>query len=384
MNSIRITLLKELRTIFRDKKTFRSLFLLPLFIPLFIILYGYIFDEMDKDVESKTNIGVNFKVDSEADKLYEELLIEDKYYDSEEKLEEAYNNKEISAYIVFDEKENKYYMHANSSDQEGSISGDKAISFLEAYNKYLAINYLNENNMDINKVYANVNYEIIEISSENYLLKLILSIAITYTILSIVMAATNMAISSTVTEKENGTLETILTLPIKSDQLIVGKLLASTVMGIIVSVFSFTLTYSSVIIGSKSFESFKNFEISFNPLYFIYILLVLVIASLLISGLAITLTAFAKSVKEGQSKTQTLTLITMIPMFLNLANVDLGSYFYMIPVVNYVQILMDIFNNVDISFVNIVITVVSSFVYCYIIIKAIVKQYKSEKVLFMN
>ena len=55
MNSIRITLLKELRTIFRDKKTFRSLFLLPLFIPLFIILYGYIFDEMDKDVESKTN-----------------------------------------------------------------------------------------------------------------------------------------------------------------------------------------------------------------------------------------------------------------------------------------------------------------------------------------
>ena len=306
MNSIRITLLKELRTIFRDKKTFRSLFLLPLFIPLFIILYGYIFDEMDKDVESKTNIGVNFKVDSEADKLYEELLIEDKYYDSEEKLEEAYNNKEISAYIVFDEKENKYYMHANSSDQEGSISGDKAISFLEAYNKYLAINYLNENNMDINKVYANVNYEIIEISSENYLLKLILSIAITYTILSIVMAATNMAISSTVTEKENGTLETILTLPIKSDQLIVGKLLASTVMGIIVSVFSFTLTYSSVIIGSKSFESFKNFEISFNPLYFIYILLVLVIASLLISGLAITLTAFAKSVKEGQSKTQTL------------------------------------------------------------------------------
>ena len=76
-------------------------------------------------------------------------------------------------------------------------------------------------------------------------------------------------------EKEHGTLETILTLPIKSDQLIVGKLLASTVMGIIVSVFSFTLTYSSVIIGSKSFESFKvtitKFILSFVFIeYFIF------------------------------------------------------------------------------------------------------------------
>lgn len=384
MNSIKITLLKELRTIFRDKKTFRSLFLIPLFIPLFIVLYGYMFDEIDNEAESKTSIGINFKIEESANKLYEELLIEDKYYDNEDKLEEAYKNKEITAYIVYNKEENKYYIHANSNDQESAIGGEKATSFLEAYNKYLAINYLNENKMDINKVYSNINYEIVEINSENYLLKLILSIAITYTILSIVIAATNMAISSTVTEKENGTLETILTLPIKSEQLIVGKLLASTVMGIIVSIFSFTLTYSSVIIGSKSFESFKSFEINFNPLYFIYIVLVLVIASLLISGLAIALTAFAKSIKEGQSKTQTLTLITMIPMILNLANVDLGTYFYMIPVVNYVQILMDIFNNIDISLTNIIVTIVSSIVYCFVIIKAIVKQYKSEKVLFTN
>ena len=47
MNNILITMKKELRSIFRDKKTLIMLFVLPIMIPFFVILYGYMFDNME-------------------------------------------------------------------------------------------------------------------------------------------------------------------------------------------------------------------------------------------------------------------------------------------------------------------------------------------------
>ena len=47
MNNIIITAKKELRSIFRDKKTLIMLFVLPIMIPVLVILYGYMFDNVE-------------------------------------------------------------------------------------------------------------------------------------------------------------------------------------------------------------------------------------------------------------------------------------------------------------------------------------------------
>ena len=46
MREILITIKKELRSIFRDKKTFITLLLFPILIPAMIFLYAYMYEEV--------------------------------------------------------------------------------------------------------------------------------------------------------------------------------------------------------------------------------------------------------------------------------------------------------------------------------------------------
>ena len=110
-------------------------------------------------------------------------------------------------------------------------------------------------------------------------------------------------------------------------------------------------------------------------------ILVILSAAILIGGLSILLTSLAKSYKEAQSKAQLLTFVSILPLFVSLLNVPINSYYYLIPVVNFTQILMDMFL-LEFSYSNLAIIIVSSLIYTIFIIKFIIKQYNSEKILF--
>ena len=62
LNNIKITLFKELRGIFRDKKTIQKLILYPLIIPIFIIMFGFLFDIMSTN---NYVIGTNYKLSND-------------------------------------------------------------------------------------------------------------------------------------------------------------------------------------------------------------------------------------------------------------------------------------------------------------------------------
>ena len=156
---------------------------------------------------------------------------------------------------ILDNSNYKIYTSSNLSDS--SVLPTKITSYLDTYNRYLGEQYILNNKLDINKVYNNLTYEVI-MEEDTIILNMIYSIAFTYTIMAIVIASSNMAMNATASEKENGTLETILTLPIKSDQLILGKHLGGAVMSVIVSVFSLTITLISLLIGKHYFKSFSE------------------------------------------------------------------------------------------------------------------------------
>ena len=201
--------------------------------------------------------------------------------------------------------------------------------------------------------------------------------------MSIVLAATNMATSATAVEKENGTLETILTFPVKASELITGKYLATTIVGLIASLIGLILTIISIIIASSTFELFKTITFSITPLTIIIGIITCIAASLFISGLSLAITSFAKTYKEAQSSSQVLSILTVIPMMVSLMDIDITTKYYLIPIANYVQLLMDIFGR-KFNYLNILIVFLSSIIYVIIVIKYIIKQYKSEKVLFAN
>ena len=70
-------------------------------------------------------------------------------------------------------------------------------------------------------------------------------------------------------------------------------------------------------------------------------------------------------------------------MMISLLGIDITTTYYLIPIANYVQLLMDIFSK-EFNILNILIVLISSIIYVLLVISYIVKQYKEEKVLFGN
>ena len=71
----------------------------------------------------------------------------------------------------------------------------------------------------------------------------------------------------------------------------------------------------------------------------------------------------------------------IINLLYKLLNIKLNGYLNLIPILNHSFILSDIFLN-KINKVNILLTIISSIIYALVLIYIIVKQYKSEKILF--
>ena len=183
--------------------------------------------------------------------------LEYEVYDDIKLIKEDFENDLIDGYILYDEVLNTYSIYCDSS-----ISGMNVTSFasayLDDYNTYLGNLKLIDSNIDPEEIFDNFTIEIKDVSGEEmstsaFLVELIMSISFTYIIMAITLAAVNMATSAIAVEKEHGTLETILTLPMSTNELIMGKYLANVVIGSIASLIGFVLTIVSFSISKNMF-----------------------------------------------------------------------------------------------------------------------------------
>lgn len=378
MSGILITIKKEIRTIFRDKKTLMLLFVYPLFIPILIFLYGYMFDTMEEDTY---DIGVNYELNSTESTLVSEVNLNTIYYKTLEEMKDAYDEGEIVGYIDYDEKDNKYTVYTNSDSTDGMSVISYVNAYLMGYNKYLGELYLIGEDIDMEKVNNNFLIEEVNLEGENYLLDLIFTFSFAYIIMAIIMATTNMATSATAVEKENGTMETLLTFPIRIKDLIIGKYIATSLLGFICSLFGLLLTVIGLFVGKVTFDSFSELNFSFSFLNIILGIIVVLLASLFIAGVSILFISKTKSFKEAQSVSSAFSLISMIPMMVSIMGISISTIYYLIPICNHTQILMDLFSGVC-NFGNVMLVVCSSLVYIVIVIFMVIKSQKSESILF--
>lgn len=379
MNNILITLKKELKLIIRDKKSLLMMAITPLFIPIFVILMSYIYEELTVNKDDKTyQIGVNYELSSTEREL---LNDEVKYtvYSSSKELEEAYNSNKILAYIVRDN--NSYNIYANIQSEDGSMVTSLITNYLDNYNNYLGQSYLVNNNIDLSKVYNNLNYNVTEIKGESIFGNQIILMAITFTIMAITLSCIYTSTDTTAGEKERGTLETILTFPIRRKELIFGKYLAISISGIVTLLIGVFLSILSLYYVKNSFSIYDNVIFNINTITILLTILILLFYTLFISGLCITIASFTKSFKEAQSALTPISLVTCIPMFLEMLNINISGVLSFIPIINHTIVINNILTS-SININNILITIVSSIIYIIVLLLFINKMYKSEKILF--
>ena len=377
-NNIKITIFKELRGIIRDKKSLHKLIIYPLLIPLIIILFGGLFDTVN---ESNYLVGTNYELTKEEKTIIKELKnIKFKEFTSNKELKEAYSNSEISGYII--KNNNTYTIYTDESQNSGEIVLSLSNSYLEMYNKLLGNQELIKNNIDPNKVFNVINIKTKSLTKDdsNIMTNMIFGLVITYLIMIVVMVCVVVVIDATSGEKERGTLETILTFPIKSGELVMGKYLATAILGFGVGLISYLLSFPTIFIGKKLFKSYEEIVFSTNAISIILVIFVIFLVALLSAGICMALAGKAKTYKEAQSSLQFISILPIIPYFLQVMEID-SFIFNLIPIANCGSLLNDIIvNNINIE--SLLIIIISTIIYTTIILVYISKQYKKEETLF--
>ena len=162
-------------------------------------------------------------------------------------------------------------------------------------------------------------------------------------IMIIIMMVGSIVISSMGSEKENKTLETLLTLPIKRTTVVTGKILAAALVGLI-----FGLAYMAgmaIYIGSitnidpnaTGTIDLSKYGLELGLVDYALIMLSMFLAISCALGICMILGAFAKNNKSAQTMTLPLSILAIIPMFITMfsgwygANIAVKVILFAIP-----------------------------------------------------
>ena len=368
-NNLWNILKKELREMFRDKKSLSMMLVIPIFVPLIVLGMSALFEvQANKDIEEYNKIGFAYELSEEEKNIAKELNIEVNE-GNEDELKTKYKNDEIDLYITKDG--NKYILNGNDSDVT-TYAKTLMESYFNVYKEYLQSGYLQANNVNPNDVLNIITVEENITEEENMFVSYIRNYAFVFIIMAITVSATYPATDTTAGERERGTLETLLTFPIKSRDIIVGKFLAVTIASILTGIISLVLAIISVAIAQNAFSIYEGLNIMFSPISILLSVIIIIAYSFFISGLCIAIASSSKTFKEAQSALTPLTFISLFPgMIAFMIGVTGTPLLSIIPFINYVVVFTDTSaGNVD--WLNIALMVISTIIYISIVLTYII------------
>ena len=378
-NNLWNILKKELRELFRDKKSLAMMLVIPIFIPLLVMGMSALFEsQVSKDVSEYNKIGFAYEMTEAEKSIAEEMNIE-MINGNEEELKEKYDNGEINLYVT--KQDNKYIINTDGSDNS-TFASSLMETYFNTYKQYLQQSYLQENNISPDEVLNIITVEENVLEQDNYFANYIKNYAFLFIIMAITVSATYPATDTTAGERERGTLETLLTFPIKSKDIIVGKFLGVTVSSIITGIISLALAILSLIVTKNMFSIYEGIDVMYSPITILFAVIVIIAYSFFISGLCIAIASTSKTFKEAQSALTPLTFISFFPgMIAFMMGITTTPILSIVPFLNFTLIFTDI-NNGTIDLLNIGLMAISTIIYISLVFVHIIKQYKSEKVLF--
>lgn len=138
-------------------------------------------------------------------------------------------------------------------------------------------------------------------------------------IMMIIMMSGSSIISSMGLEKENKTLETLLTLPVKRNYIILSKIIASTISGLILAaIYMVGMTYYMKSFSFSGVVDLQAYNLTLN--IYDYTLMGLSVFMSLLAGLSLCLAlgSFAKDYKSAQSLLFPVTVLAVFSMLMTM------------------------------------------------------------------
>lgn len=378
-NNLWNILKKELRELFRDKKSLAMMLVIPIFIPLLVIGMSALFEsQMNVDTEEYNKIGFSYELSEVEESIAKEMDI-DVVHGTTKELKEKYEEGNIDLYIT--KKDNHYTIHSDGSDNS-SYASSLMETYFNTYKEVLQQESLSKQKINPDEILNIITVDEKVVEEDNFFASYIKNYAFLFILMAITVSATYPATDTTAGERERGTLETLLTFPIKSKDIIIGKFLGVTVSSIITGLLSLALAVISLFISKDMFTIYEGVNTMYSLSSIIYAVVVIVTYSFFISGLCIAIASTSKTFKEAQSALTPLTFISLFPgMIAFMIGITTNTLISIIPFLNFTTIFTDITAG-NINVLHIFLMMLSTVIYISIVFYYIIKQYKSEKVLF--
>ena len=378
-NNLWNILKKELRELFRDKKSLAMMLVIPIFIPLLVIGMSALFEsQMNVDTEEYNKIGFSYELSEVEESIAKEMDI-DVVHGTTKELKEKYEEGNIDLYIT--KKDNHYTIHSDGSDNS-SYASSLMETYFNTYKEVLQQESLSKQKINPDEILNIITVDEKVVEEDNFFASYIKNYAFLFILMAITVSATYPATDTTAGERERGTLETLLTFPIKSKDIIIGKFLGVTVSSIITGLLSLALAVISLFISKDMFTIYEGVNTMYSLSSIIYAVVVIITYSFFISGLCIAIASTSKTFKEAQSALTPLTFISLFPgMIAFMIGITTTPLISVIPFLNFTTIFTDITAG-NINVLHFFLMMLSTVIYISIVFFYIIKQYKSEKVLF--
>lgn len=385
---------KEMLDVLRDKKTVLMMIVVPLILyPLLFIVGLQFVNSITRDMEKATyRVAFDYEVEGELVSIFskKESAEGDEYSFKLFRVDDcakALSNRQIDVYVERIESAEKpeYRIHYMSSVNNSSYAADKVAEVLSIYSKSITVAIIEDMGLDADDVLQPIKIIYEDMSTKEESAGNILGIMLPFMLIfSILLGTMYPAIDTTAGERERGTLETVLTLPITNRQLIISKFLAVSTIGIVSALLNLISmgavgAYTFSVVATTNDDKIDMAK--FIPAILVGILCVVAFA-VFISAVTMCVCAFAKSYKEANNYITPLSLVMMFASFVEfLPNIVLTERMALMPVANICLLIRDILAfKFDIGVI--VIVLVSNIAYGIMAVMFLGKIYNSESILF--
>lgn len=388
---------KEILDVIRDKKTVLMMLVMPVILyPLIFLVVMQVVMLINQTQQEQTyyiaydnvsdehRIVLNDWITGDEDEL-DYMLKEVESDEPEKDLKEE----NIDVYITTKVTDSQvvYELHYLSAISDSNMASDLLKEEIDAYAKHESENNVKAAGLDVEHMLYPVKSEFVDTSSSESSIGNILGSIIPFLlIVSIMTGAMYAAVDATAGEKERGTLETLLTMPVVNSELIMSKFLSVATIAV-VSVLMNVISIGGIAVYlyttmSALSDAMGEFSVaSFIPAICITIVCVIAFA-LFISAVAMCVCAFAKSVKEANNYISPLSLVVMFTSYVGfIPTIDLNTKTALIPVANICLLIKNLLI-FKYDFTLIAIVLLSNVLYSFVAVMLLSKIYNSEAVLF--
>lgn len=388
---------KEIIEFIRDWRTIVALVLIPLLLfPLLFIAFPVVMQNEAAELEEKS-IQVLIQSDDIDLLLIQEIenqsaiITQVAMPSNLTTLADPGNNTELLRSLEYDailriEERNEtwYYaiLHLSTSEQSNEAR-NRILDVLFEWEENLTIERIESAGLDVESTLNPLRWDgsisDADVATKGEQAGMLLSLFIPF-VLAIwtASAAVQPAIDMTVGERERGTLESLLSLPLSRTELLLGKWLAV----VSITAVGVTLQISGLLFGIAYLASdFIDVpSLSFGSIF----LLALAVGfyGTMIVALYLALAMRSKSVKEAGSVLTPITLAMILPIlltqFINLDDVEM--FWFSIPFVNVLLGLRELLLN-RIIIEHVVVWVLVSSLVCLLTIRYAAKQFRREDII---